>query len=148
MGADNRGQMEGPLWEAMSKRPRFSMSSLTAAGLPEEPGVYAFYRQHVPVYVGLAEKQSLRGRVWGNHRGRGVSMTGSALRRNVAEHLGIASAADIKSGRYQPSPADAATVVEWIDECRLAWIECASPSEAKALESEMKAEWMPPLTKR
>jgi hypothetical protein len=140
--------MDGPLWEAMNKRPRLSMSSLTAVDLPEEPGVYAVYRRHLPVYVGLAEKQSLRGRVWGNHRGRGVSMTGSALRRNVAEHLGIASAGDIKSGRYQPSPANAASVVEWIDECQLAWIECASPSQAKALEREMKAEWTPSLTRR
>jgi len=33
-------------------------------------------------------------------------MTGSALRRNIAEHLGISTAADIKARRYQPSPEE------------------------------------------
>jgi hypothetical protein len=69
------------------------MAALQPDDLPgESPGVYTLYRDGAPTYVGLAEKQSLRGRFWGSHRSRGVSMTGSALRRNVAEHLGIATA--------------------------------------------------------
>jgi len=49
------------------------------------------------VYVGKAK--SLSSRLGKAHPGRGVSMTNSALRRNVAEHLGIAAANDIKTGR-------------------------------------------------
>jgi len=125
------------------------MRALRAEDLPHpEPGVYALYRHGKPMYVGLAEKQSLRDRVWGSHRSRGVSMTGSALRRNITEHLGIATAAAIKKRPYPPTWADAARVVAWIDACQVTWIPCASSQEAHSLERDMKAEWMPPLTKR
>lgn len=140
--------MSGPLWNAMTNRPRLAMRSLRAEDLPHSSGVYALYRDGKPVYVGVAERQSLRERIWRNHRGRGVSMTSSALRRNVAEHLGIARAVDIKMRLYQPSPADAARVVGWIDDGEIAWIACRSPREAHALERDMKSEWMPLLTKR
>lgn len=125
------------------------MASLKADDLPgEAPGVYALYRDGVPMYVGLAENQSIRGRFWGSHRGRGVSTTGSALRRNVAEHLGIATARSIKKRDYRPTPNDARRVVEWLDGCEVAWIECATPRVAKDLEADMKVEYKPPLTQR
>jgi hypothetical protein len=139
----------GPLWSAMNARPRMPMTSLRADDLPADaPGVYALYRDGEPAYVGLAEKQSLRRRFWGSHRGRGVSMTGSALRRNVAERLGIASARSIKKRDYRPTPEDARRVVEWIDGCEVAWIACATPDDAKALERGMKDEAKPSLTQR
>ncbi len=75
-------------------------------------------------------------------------MTSSALRRNVAERLGIATAADIKARRYQPTAAEVACVREWLDECEVTWTECMDEPEAVALESGMKAEYRPPLTKR
>ncbi len=141
--------MTGPLWAALDARPRLPMASLRADDLPgDAPGVYALYRDGTPVYVGLAERQSLRGRFWGSHRGRGVSMTGSALRRNVAEHLGISTAREIRKGEHRPTPEDARRVVGWIDGCEVAWIACASPREANHLERDMKAEFKPPLTQR
>ncbi len=84
---------------------------------------------------------------WRNHLRRGVSMTNSAMRRNVAQHLGISSAADIKSRRYIPTPDDALRVSEWIRECDITWIECETEPEAVALETALKAEFKPPLTK-
>jgi hypothetical protein len=75
-------------------------------------------------------------------------MTGSALRRNVAEHLGIALAATIKKRQYSPTIEDAARVTAWIDGCEIAWAECGSPTQAEDLERDMKREWRPPLTKR
>lgn len=75
-------------------------------------------------------------------------MTGSALRRNVAEHLGIATARAIKKRDYRPTADDAHRVVKWIDGCEVAWIECATPRAAKDLEDEMKVEYKPPLTQR
>jgi hypothetical protein len=131
----------------MSARPRQSFAKLAASDLPDQPGVYAFYRGGVPVYVGKADRQSLRGRVWKSHRGRGTSMTNSALRRNVAAMLGIAAAADIKALRYTPTTEDAKLVNAWIDACEIAWIACSDGFEASRLEDDLKVEHKPPLTK-
>ena len=133
-------------WGEMHRRPRHSMRELRAADIPTSAGVYALYRDDAPVYVGKAG--CLRDRVWGNHSRRGTSMTNSALRRNVAQLLGIATAADIKGRRYRPTTEDAAAVRAWLDECEIAWRECADEPAAVALETAMKAEQMPSLTKR
>ena len=130
----------------MDARPRISMRELTASELPDTPGVYALYRGKKRMYVGKAD--CLRDRVWKNHSGRGAVMTGSAMRRNVAEHLGVATAADIKARRYQPTADEVRAVREWLDGCHIAWVECESKSAAKALEDDFKAEHKPPLTKR
>jgi hypothetical protein len=74
-------------------------------------------------------------------------MTNSALRRTVAQHFGIASAVDIKARRYQPTADDARRVSECIRECELAWFVCESADDAVALESALKRERKPPLTK-
>lgn len=81
-------------WERMDAQPRRSMKTLKAADLPGDPGCYALYRGTSRMYVGRAD--CLHNRVWKNHSGRGPVMTGSALRRNVAEHLGVATANEIK----------------------------------------------------
>ena len=122
------------------------MRYLTAPELPDTPGVYALYRGDERMYVGKAD--CLRDRVWKNHSGRGAVMTGSAMRRNVAEHLGIATAADIKARRYRPGPDEVHAVREWLDGCHIAWLECDSKWAAQTLEAEFKAEHKPPLTKR
>lgn len=134
------------LWTEMDARPRISMCGLVAADLPESPGVYALYRRKKRMYVGKAD--CLRNRVWKKHSGRGAVMTGSAMRRNVAEHLGIATANDIKKRYYQPTPDEVQAVRDWLDGCDIAWIECESKSAAKALEGRFKDEYVPPLTKR
>lgn len=75
-------------------------------------------------------------------------MSNSALRRNVAERLGIAAANDIKERRYRITNKDALRVFGWIRECDVAWIECANDEEGKSLEKKLKVEHKPPLTKR
>lgn len=130
----------------MDSQPRRGMEDLTAHDIPRSPGIYALYRGGTRFYVGKAN--SLRDRVWKAHSGRGAVMTGSALRRNIAEHLGISSAADIKARRYQPTPEEVAAVRDWLDKCEIAWIECGSPAEAESLERLLKREFQPPLTKR
>jgi excinuclease UvrABC nuclease subunit len=133
-------------WRKMHAAPRQGVASVTHAGISPRPGVYALYRDGSAVYVGKAK--SLGSRLWTNHFRRGMSMTNSALRRNVAEFVGIAAAADIKKRRYRPTADDARRVSDWIRECEVAWIECDSEEEALALEKALKAEWKPPLTKR
>lgn len=133
-------------WKDMDGRPRMSMASIAAEEIPSRPGVYALYRGETRMYVGKAD--CLRNRIWKNHSGRGVVMTGSAMRRNIAEHLGIATAADIKTRRYQPTAEEASTARAWLDGCQIAWITCDSKAKAEKLENELKAEYRPPLTKR
>jgi len=48
-----------------------------------------------------------RAEVVGKESRFAVSMTGSAMRRNIAERLGIASSADIKARRHEPTVEDA-----------------------------------------
>ncbi len=61
----------GPLWEKMNARPRRSAAKLVASDVPHNPGVYAWYRNGRPIYVGKAK--SLHQRVWKNHTTRNRS---------------------------------------------------------------------------
>lgn len=106
--------------------------------------MYAWYRDGTAIYVGKAD--SLRDRL-GRHLGRGRVMTSSAFRRNIAELLGISSAALIKSGAYQPNEEEVAEVRAYIEGCEVAWMTADTPVAALDLEDRMKAEWTPPLTK-
>ena len=136
----------GPLWGRMDGQPRFRAADLTRADVPTDPGVYAWYRRGRAVYVGKAD--SLRDRAWKNHMGQSATMGTSAFRRNVAESLGHGSSADIKEQRVILTPDELAAVRAWIIGCSVTWIVCPSTTAALTLESRMKAEWMPPLTKR
>jgi excinuclease UvrABC nuclease subunit len=129
----------------MGARRRRPMSSLKKEDIPLDPGVYALYRSGKRAYVGKAK--CLQDRVWKNHSGRGLDMGTSALRRNVAEHLGIATANDIKEKHYGVSAEEAKRVRTWLDRCEIAWRKCATEAAAVKLEKAMKREYMPPLTK-
>src|SRR5262245_47157905 len=96
---------------------RHMPADLTFGTVPSNPGVYAWYRRGRAVYVGKAD--SLARRVWSNHLGQSRSMSGSAFRRNVAEHLGIATSADIKAKRYVLNEAQLRAVRLWIEGCRV-----------------------------
>lgn len=129
----------------MDRQSRVSIGTLQPTLLPLVPGVYALYRDDVRHYVGKAA--SLRQRIWNNHCGRGRVMTGSAMRRNIAQHLGIATATDIKARRYQPTDSEVVSVRAWLEGCEIAWLECRTPEEALTLETALKHEHMPPLTR-
>jgi len=121
------------------------MASLRKGDIPLSPGVYAVYRRDKRMYVGKAK--CLQDRVWKNHSGQGLRMRDSALRRNVAEHLGIAKAKDIYEGLHRITPKQGKRVRDWLDGCEIAWRECADHAAAKDLETAMKSEHKPPLTK-
>lgn len=123
----------GPRWKAMDARPRRLMANLRKVNIPESPGVYAVYRDGERMYVGKAN--CLRNRVWKDHWGLGKCLTGSALRRNVAEHLDIASSADIKARRYQLTAEEVAAVRLWLDGCDIAWIKRNTEVAAERLEA-------------
>jgi len=134
-----------PLWDEMNATPRRLAAAVSALDIPVGPGVYAFYEDGRAVYVGKAT--SLRSRLWRNHLRTGASMTNSAFRRNVAAALGVATAADIKARRYQPTTLDARKVKDWIMATEVAWLTAGSPAEAARLEAALKLEYKPPLTR-
>lgn len=129
----------------MDAQSRLLVVELRRSDVPEVPGVYAFYLGRDPVYVGMAK--GLRERVWGDHMSQSKSMRTSSLRRNIAEQFGVASARDIYAKRHRCSPEELALTRARLEEFEVAWIETESAKEAEDLETEMKAEWMPPLTK-
>ena len=138
--------MNSTLWTTIGGQQRHSPAELSKADLPTGAGVYAWYRDGKPIYVGKAT--SLQQRVWGNHLGAGRSLKSSAFRRNVADVLNIATANDIKTGAYELTDDDVAAVRTFIEGCAVAWIQCTTPGEAEDLERSMKQDWMPPLTRR
>ncbi len=139
-------QANGPLWAALHAAPKHPSATLRRAYIPVSPGVYAWYRRGQAIYVGKAD--SLASRLWSQHLGQSASLHNSAFRRNVAESLGFGAPADIYSGRVRLEPGQLRAVRDWIMTCSVAWIQCATKLEAAALESDLKAESMPKLTKR
>jgi excinuclease UvrABC nuclease subunit len=135
-------------WTAVDALPRRPFDELLRGELPAAPGVYAFYRDGRAVYVGKATKQTLRDRVWKCHRGRGKSMGNSALRRNVAENLGIASSSAIKSGAHQITDEEVERVNAWVGQLEITWITAATPAAATRMEDALKIEARPHLTKQ
>ncbi len=136
---------ELPPWYILNTARRRHIPVLERHDVPDKPGVYALYFNAQAVYVGKGK--SLRQRVWTNHCGKGQSLTSSAFRRNVAEHLGIASANAIKTGLYRPTPEEVGRVREWAEACDVAWVTTTTEAEAIAFEREVKRRWRPPLTK-
>lgn len=135
----------GRLWAKMHAQPRHSAAQLQKGDIPPNPGVYAWYRDGEAIYVGKAA--SLRKRLWNNHLGRGAVMTGSAFRRNVAQQLGFGTANAIKTSAYVPTPEQVQAVRDFIGSCEVAWRTTDTAKAALDLESDMKREWMPPLTR-
>lgn len=137
------------LWEQLNARPRRLGSSLTAADVPKNLGVYAWYRDGQPIYAGRAVgANGLHGRVWKDHLAKGPDLSRSSFRRNVCEHLGIA---DTTVSRIRPtrlSSIDVEPVNVWIRECEVAWLEFDTADEASDYEVSLLAEWMPPLSRR
>jgi hypothetical protein len=130
----------------MDAQPRLRALDLASTDVPLDPGVYAWYRRGRAAYVGKAD--CLRDRAWKNHMGQSATMGTSAFRRNVAKALGFGSSADIKAKRVRLAPDELAAVRAWILACSVAWVACPTKAAAVSLEARMKAEWMPPLTKR
>jgi excinuclease UvrABC nuclease subunit len=130
----------------MNQQPRVAVAGIDRSNLPDEPGVYAWYVGGQPKYVGKAK--SLHDRIWKNHLGGSACPTNSAFRRNVAEYLGFGKANAIKHKAVLLSATQLRQLSNWIRCCDLAWITCGSEADAISLESRMKREFMPPLTKR
>lgn len=133
----------------MNAQQRLAAASPRGKDVPTGPGVYAWYHNGKAVYSGRAlGGDGLHGRIWKNHLKTGNDLSRSSFRRNVCESLGIAPTSKTTVRPTLMTDADVAPVNRWIQECEVAWIECPSAAEAKALEKALHAEWMPPLSRR
>lgn len=138
-----------PCWERMNAEPRHAVAEVDEADIPTEPGVYAFYRDGQPVYVGRAiSRRGLRTRLWRNHLALGLDLSHSSFRRNVCEELGIAPTSVTRQRPPQLRAEQVETVNEWIQGCEVAWVTLDTADEADKFETAIKLEWMPRLTKR
>lgn len=125
-----------------------AVATLSLAAVPTDPGAYAFYRDGSAVYVGRAVTATgLRSRLR-THTATGVDLSHSSFRRNVAEHLGVASTSVTRRRPPELSPADVDPVNAWIRACDVRWMTAPSVEAAKRLEDHLKLEAKPPLTKR
>jgi hypothetical protein len=138
---------KAPHWAEMDSRPRHRVADLNVARITKGPGVYAFYRDGAAVYVGKAES-GLRRRLERQHLDVGRDLSWSAFRRNVAEMLGVAPTSITRARPPVLTDSEVAPVVAWVRACEVAWIECSNAAASAALETALKSEWKPSLTKR
>jgi len=134
-----------PCWDELSQQERYAASAVVRADVPDQPGVYVWYLDAEPIYVGKAA--SLLKRVWGKHLALGPSMRSSSFRRNVANHLGISTPNAIYSGGYQPTAAELHAVRAFIERCHVTWLVLVSEQEAVSREHALLAEWRPPFNR-
>ena len=124
---------------------RYQSRSIPRGGIPATPGVYIWFRDGDPIYVGEAKgAQGLRGRLRA-HLATGSDLSRSTLRASVAvAELGITRS----RARQRPgvlSPTEIAHTNDWLTGCELGWLECSTSAEAHALEINLRKEWTPPL---
>ncbi|MCA0180420.1 MAG: hypothetical protein LCH77_12680 [Actinobacteria bacterium] len=133
-------------WGALLSAPTIPVRELARAQVPDEPGVYLWRHQGRAVYVGMAT--SLRGRAWSKHLGRGLSVAGSSLRRNVCELLfGIPPSVTRNPNQQKVTAEQAAAIHDWLRSCNLSWQECSTVDAADQLERRLRREFMPPLNR-
>lgn len=133
----------------MDAQPRYRVAVLRRQDLPDRPGVYAWYQGGEAVYSGRATGGGgIRDRVWAYHLRTGPDLSRSSFRRNVCEELGIAKAALTRQRPPKLSAAAVEPVNRWIGSCEVTWLACRTAGEARELETDLHAEWLPPLSKR
>lgn len=131
-----------PEWQDVIARPRRIAGTVQRADVPSKPGVYAWFRDGVCVYLGKAS--DLRSRL-ASHLASSLDLSRSTLRSWVAvRELGLAR----EYTRRRPTVMtddQVAVVNEWIRTCELAWTTTATKEEAAALESRLLRAWHPPI---
>lgn len=139
--------VDGIRWQQARSISRRSPRSIGRGGIPTDPGVYIWFKNGEPVYVGEGRGQEgLRGRIR-FHRATGVDLSRSTLRASVAvDLLGVERA----YARQRPSVMTEEQIYkvnEWLAGCEIGWIVCSSEKEAHSLEVSLRDEWLPPLNR-
>jgi len=139
--------MRGAAWHQVLMHPRRPVASLALTDVPPLPGVYVWFREGEPVYVGEAKgRQGLRGRVRAHLR-TGVDLSRSTLRASVAVHLHGIPRSTARSRPSVMTPENVALVNQWLRACEIAWVVCEDAPAAHELEGALRTEWLPPLNR-
>ena len=122
----------GPAWADLLAQPRHGADDLD--DLPASPGVYAWLREGVPVYLGRAKsKRGLRSRIGADRLETETEIDRTGFRRAVAAHLGL-------SVDQRLDPDGLAAVNGWIAGCEVVWQAHPTTSAAMAAEARLRAE--------
>lgn len=122
----------GPAWAALLAGPRRPARDL--GDIPPAPGVYAWLRDGVPVYLGRAKaKRGLRSRIGYDRLETEADLGRTGFRRAVAEHLGLPVDRRLDD-------AGLAAVNGWIAGCEVVWQAHPSSDSAMAAEAALRAE--------
>ena len=135
------GKIRRTNWNQIRLLPRAVASREHVRTAPREPGVYIWFREDEPVYLGKAA--ILRDRL-GTHRRTSTSPSKSTLRATVGAMVtGQPRKTLREKGRYVE--AEAQVIDTYLDGCELAWVTTATPADAALLERSLINEWRPPL---
>lgn len=135
-------------WHEVRAIVRLPAANLSAKGIPSVPGVYVWFREGEPIFLGEAcGSEGLKGRLRA-HLASGVDLSRSTLRASVAvQELGISRAyARTRPGVVTQEQVN--LVNHWLRACEVGWIPCKSAATAHVLEKRLRAEWLPPLNRR
>lgn len=128
-------------WDQIRLLPRAVASREHARTAPREPGVYIWFREGEPVYLGKAA--ILRGRL-GTHRRTTTRPSQSTLRATIGALVTAQPRMVLREkGRYVE--AEALLIDTYLDGCELAWVTTERPADAALLERALIAAWRPPL---
>lgn len=130
-------------WARLLAAPRIRARDLRRPAIPNEPGVYAWFRDAECVYVGLAGT-SLRDRL-AKHLAVATDLSRSTLRATVAvRELSVTR----KVARSRPpvlTEAQVAVVNAWLAVCDVSWMTRPTKEEATELERELRTARLPRL---
>ena len=144
-GRASLDEVNSPTWSELELRGRHRVASLDIPRcFPHEPGIYLWFREAEPVYLGVAAV-SLRRRLGTHLRPTPGSVRGTTLKRTVAELLGIATRAEARERRLTQDEVD--RIVAWMHQCELTWVVLPGDGQARAAEKALLAEFRPPLNR-
>lgn len=138
-------QPYGERWDSALRKVVSQALPIDSGGVPAEPGIYIWFRDGKPIYVGKARgAEGLRQRLRA-HFSSSPDLSRSTLRASVAvAQLGVSRSV----ARQRPSvmtPEQVAVVNQWLAGCEVGWIVCDSAIAASHLEEELRGEWLPLL---
>jgi hypothetical protein len=113
--------------------------------LPDDPGVYALYLNEERMYVSPAKV--LSGRARAEHRFTDRAAGRSELRCRLAEHLGVASAEDVRDERVTLDSSAAEKIRGWLGSCEIGYTPTTSEAEARRLAEALEESFQPPLNR-
>lgn len=138
-----RGDGRGADWARVRNEKLWAVDAVELSDIPVSPGIYVWFHDDEPIYVGEARgKSGLRGRLRA-HLSTGSDLSRSTFRASVAvRELGV----DRAVARSRPpllTLDQVAIVNEWIAGCDISWVECSSREEAHDLEVRLRWAWLP-----